>query len=54
MRHIRRGKRPRGKDWGRYFAAKPRGSLPKREDLPLENRPLGRVPPKPDVNSGGV
>ncbi len=28
--------RPRGKDWGKYFAAKTRGSLPKREDLPLE------------------
>ena len=30
--------RPRGKDWGEYFAAKSRGSLPKREDLPLEQR----------------
>ena len=30
--------RPCGKDWGRYFATKSRGSLPKREDLPLENR----------------
>ena len=30
--------RPRGKDWGKYFDAKTRGSLPAREDLPLEHR----------------
>jgi virulence-associated protein VagC len=30
--------RPCGKDWGRYFAAKSRGSIPKRDDLPLEDR----------------
>jgi virulence-associated protein VagC len=30
--------RPRGKDWGKYFAATSRGSLPTREDLPLDQR----------------
>jgi len=30
--------RPRGKDWGKYFAARTRGSLPVRKDLPLEQR----------------
>ena len=30
--------RPRGKDWAGYFDAKSRGSLPDREDLPMEKR----------------
>lgn len=30
--------RPRGKDWGKYFAARTRGSLQVRKDLPLEQR----------------
>ncbi len=30
--------RPRGKDWRTYFSARSRGSLPVREDLPLDKR----------------
>ncbi|MXY25686.1 MAG: AbrB/MazE/SpoVT family DNA-binding domain-containing protein [Acidobacteria bacterium] len=30
--------RPRGKDWRAYFSARSRGSLPAREDLPLDER----------------
>lgn len=30
--------RPRGKNWRAYFSARSRGSLPAREDLPLDER----------------
>ena len=30
--------RPCGKDWGAYFSAKSRGSLPERRDLQVEKR----------------
>jgi len=30
--------RPRGKNWRRYFASSTRGSLPEREQPPLEER----------------
>ena len=30
--------RPRGKDWRAYFSVRSRGSLPAREDLPLDER----------------
>ena len=30
--------RPPGKDWGRYFNAKSRGSLPARKALPVDER----------------